>query len=198
MNEKLNNPEKNQSNSNASNWESLSEVPFAGSRIGDIDKAQAMAEAADTHMSIASKAHQIAKNSKTEFQQSSAEHTANMHQDFATIAEERAAREYDGIEESGPIEDIDKARVMAEAENLSRSQAADENRAASIIESENYPERKKLVQELRDKGFDTDEIGQIFSHPEAIRQSAAKRSSEATRRGEDAGILYDTKSNKDS
>ena len=48
MSEKLNNnPEKNLTNDNNTEWKSVSEIPFAGGRVENVDKARTMAEAED-------------------------------------------------------------------------------------------------------------------------------------------------------
>lgn len=198
MSEKLNhNPETNQTNPDASKWEGLSEVPFAGSRIEDIDKAQAMAEAADEHMTLAARCNHLAKTADNAFRQFSAERATERHLNNAAIAEERAAQAYDGIDKNqGPIQDIDKARAMAEAENLSQKLAAEEERAANIIESEDYKQRGALIKELEAKGFNVDQVRQIFSNPDKVKASSAKHRAQANKNGERAGLLYDAKNNQ--
>lgn len=91
----------------------------------------------------------------------------------------------------GRVEDVEKARAMADAENSDRSIAAEETRAASIAESKDYKARGELIEDLRNQGFSTDQIKQIFNNPDKIRESAAEHSNHADKQGEKAGYLYD-------
>ena len=192
MTEKLNsNPEQATEGNGGSAWDSLAEVPFAGDRVEDVDKARAMAEAMNENMSVAARAGKMAENAQSDSRKFSAEYTADKQRGFAEIKAERAAQEYDGVANDGLVEDIDKARAMAEAENDNRSLAAEENRAASVIEGNDPAARKALMEDLKSRGFNMNQIGQIFANPDRVRESANKHNAVAEKQGENAGYLYD-------
>ena len=71
------------------------EAPDTSELVDDIDKARAMAEAANENMSVAARANEVAKNATSEFQRHSAQRTAEMQQGFANAKAEQAAKEYD-------------------------------------------------------------------------------------------------------
>ncbi len=139
MSEKLNNnPENVQEAGSNNGWESLSEVPFVGnsSQVENVDKARAMAEAANEDMTIVARANKIAKNTTDEFQRHFAESNARMHRFFADAKAEQAAKEFDATQNietpdtSELVEDIDKARAMAEASNEEMTAVARANKIA--------------------------------------------------------------------
>ena len=145
MSEKLNtNPENVQEAGGNSGWEDLSEVPFAGnsSQVENVDKARAMAEAANENMTVAAKANNVAENATSDFQKHFTERHAEMQQGFADAKAEQAAKEYDAAQNaetpdtSELVKDIDKARAMAEATNENMTVAAKANEVAKNTTSE--------------------------------------------------------------
>lgn len=191
MNEKLSNNSENVQDSK-NEWADLSDVPFAGGRVEDVEKARAMAEASNFHESLAAHVRANQDPSTRGY-----EKAIEIHERNAKIAAEKAAQEYDGIQNDGLVEDVDKARAMAEAENSDRSIAAEKTRAASIAEGKDYKARGELIEDLRNRGFSIDEIKKIFNNPDKIRKSAAEHSSEADKQGERAGYLYDAEHHED-
>ena len=192
MSEELKNFENNQETGAPTGWDALKDVPFGGDNaIENVEKARAMAEAANENMSVAAQANEVAKTEVDDFQKFSAENAAGRQETFATIKAERAAQEYDGVPKDALVENVDKAMEMAMAENASRTLAAEESRTASIIESNDPKARGELVNKLRQQGYNAGQIGQIFANPGAVRESADRHNAEADKRGEDAGYLYD-------
>ncbi|MBQ8984475.1 hypothetical protein IJ098_01285 [Candidatus Saccharibacteria bacterium] len=158
MSEKLNNnPENVQEASSNSGWENLSEVPFKGNsnQVENIDKARAMAEASNENMTVAARANNVAENATSDFQKHYAERHAEIQQGFADAKAERAAKEFDATQNtetpdtSELVEDIDKARVMAEAANENMTVATKANEVAKNATSEfqkHYAEKTAEMQ----------------------------------------------------
>ncbi len=161
MSEKLNsNPENVQENGGGSGWESLSEVPFAGnnSQVENVNKARAMAEAANENMTVVARANNVAENATSDFQKHFAERHAEMQQGFADTKAEQTAKEYDATQNaetpdtSELVDDIDKARAMAEAANENMTVAARANEVAKNATSEFQRHSAERTAEMQ-RGF---------------------------------------------
>lgn len=97
MDERLNNnPEESLDNSSDNKWKGVSEVPFAGERVENIEKARAMAEAEDRYRTRAIEWEKRADRYENgDWHKDAAIRQAKRQEEWAAEAGERAASEYD-------------------------------------------------------------------------------------------------------